>query len=60
MKSEQLRGEFADEIDKLRSEFDLRLSALLQATEKLERTVGGGDRGEIIDLPNPLRSRRRA
>ena len=57
----QVRAEFAAEIAKVKSEFDLRLSALLQATERLEHGIGGGDRAaEIVDyLPAlPLRGRR--
>jgi hypothetical protein len=38
------------EIEKLNEAFDLRISAALQAVEKLERGIGG-DRGAIIDLP---------
>ena len=53
------RGELAAGIEKLKSEFDLRLSALLQATEKLERGIGG-DRGTVIDLPAILPRDRRA
>lgn len=52
--AEEILKRDAAEIDKLRSEHDLRLSALLQAVEKLERA--GGD---VVELPNPLRSARR-
>jgi hypothetical protein len=41
-------------IAKLQGEHDLRLSALLQTIEKLERVSGA-----VIDLPNPLQSQRR-
>jgi hypothetical protein len=44
----ELRREFTAEIDRLKSEFDLRLSALLQATDKIER--GLSDRAEVIDM----------
>ncbi|MGO4506021.1 hypothetical protein AB4Z51_03305 [Bradyrhizobium sp. 2TAF36] len=48
------------EVEKLRDEHDLRLSALLQATEKLERGLGGDRAADVIDMPNPLRGARRA
>jgi hypothetical protein len=51
--AEEILKRDAAEIDKLRSEHDLRLSALLHTVEKLERA--GGD---VVELPNPLRSRR--
>ena len=44
------------EIEKLKEAFDLRLSALLQAVEKMQR--GFGDDAKVIDLPNPWRDRR--
>ncbi|MDN3279101.1 hypothetical protein QWJ07_32890 [Frankia sp. RB7] len=50
------RKKMRAEVQKLREEHDLRISALLQGTEKLER--GLGDRGAVVELPNPLRSRR--
>ena len=47
------------EVEKLRAEHDLRISALLSEVEKLQRGIGG--RGEVVDLPAlPLRSQRRA
>ena len=55
----QLRREFADEIAKVESQFDLRVSAMLAEVEKRQRAIGG-DRGEVIDLPPVLRSKRRA
>jgi hypothetical protein len=45
------RKRHAAEIEKLRSEFDLRISAL-------ERGIGGDRGADVIDMPNPLRSRR--
>jgi hypothetical protein len=46
------------EVEKLRSEHDLRIAALLQATEKLERGLSGDRSAEVIDLPAlPLRVR---
>ncbi|MEI9922588.1 MAG: hypothetical protein WDN50_02475 [Bradyrhizobium sp.] len=52
-----MRAEFAVEIAKLREEHDLRISALLQVTQKLERGLSG-DRS-VIELPVlPLRGRR--
>jgi hypothetical protein len=56
----QVRAEFAAEIEKVKSEFDLRLSALLQATEKLERGLGGDRAAEIVDLLPVLRGVRHA
>ena len=53
---QQLRKEFAAEIDKLKAEYDLRISALLQATENLERGLSD-DRAEVIDLPPFVRKR---
>lgn len=48
------------EVEKLRSEHDLRIGGLLKSVEKLKR--GTCDRGEVIDLPAlPIpRSRRYA
>ena len=45
------RKRWRAEIEKLRSEHDLRLSALLQATEKLERGIGDDRGNTVIDLP---------
>jgi hypothetical protein len=49
----QVRAEFAAEIDKLRSEHDLRISALLAEIEKLQRGLGYRA-AEVIDLPPVL------
>ena len=53
------RKRWRTEVEKLRSEHDLRISALLSEVEKLQRGIG--DRSEVIDLPAlPMRSARRA
>jgi hypothetical protein len=54
------RKRHRDEVEKLRSDHDLRICGLSQSVEKLER--GNGDRGEVIDLPAlpMVRSRRHA
>ncbi|MET4034940.1 MULTISPECIES: hypothetical protein [unclassified Bradyrhizobium] len=44
-------GTEARAIAKLRDEHDLRISALLQATEKLERGLSGDRAGEVIEVP---------
>jgi len=54
----QERKRHRDEIEKLRSDHDLRICALSQSVEKLER--GNGIRGEVIDLPALVRGRRHA
>jgi hypothetical protein len=60
----KLREEFAEDLAALRSivadirnEHDLRISAVLHATEKLERGLGG-DRGDVVELPSFIQRRR--
>jgi len=55
---QQLRAEFAAEIDKVKNAHDLYRAALLARIEKLERGIGDAD---VIDLPAlPMRNTRRA
>lgn len=54
----RFRSLVADEVAKLRAEFDLRIAGLLA---EIDKRGLGGDRGEIIDLPAmPLRRSRDA